>query len=301
MLDALSRAAGLLMLAAAFTPSLGTTCHAQGVGNPPALLVSTQWVQDNLANITLVDVRDGGPYGSGHLPGAIHVKWKTFSDPAAPHPGNLHPDRAKLAQMLGAMGISSEASVVIYADPLNNWGEEGRMFWMLEYLGHQRVAIMDGGWPRWAAEHRPTQTGPVPSVTVKYTPAPVDGRIIGWQEIQKRLADPTLTLVDTRTLAEYNGATPYGEARGGRIPGAVHLQWDLLLDAKGAFRTKPELEAALKARGIVAGKENACYCTGGVRSGFVYFVMRYLGFPRERNYDGSFWEWAGKPELPVEK
>lgn len=265
------------------------------------VLVSTDWVQKHLGRITLIDVRDPKPYAEGHLPGAINAKWKAFSDPAARHPGNLDPDPRRLADKLGAMGIASEAQVVIYADPRNTWGEEGRMFWMLEYLGHKRVAIMDGGWPKWQAEQRLTLPGVVKGEPAAFTPAPVPERIIGWAELRKRLDDPKLRLIDARTAGEYGGETPYGEARGGHVPGAVHLPWESLLDANGVLRPRPELEAALKAKGIGPEQDNVSYCTGGVRSGFVYFVLRHLGWPRQRNYDGSMWEWASHPELPLEK
>ena len=290
-------AAALMVLAAALNPAFGGPL----TGTPPGLLVSTQWVEDNLATITLVDVRDPGPHATAHLPGAVDVKWKAFSDPAAAHPGNLNPDRAKLAQMLGALGISADRTVVIYSDPLRSWGEEGRMFWMLELLGHKQVAVMDGGFPKWLAEKRWVQSGAVAPRPATFVPAPVPERQIGWQEIQKRLHDPTLALIDTRTLEEYKGATPYGEARGGHIPGAIHLQWDTLLYPSGSFLSKPKLQAALAAQGLVPGRQNACYCTGGIRSGFVYFALRYAGYPRECNYDGSMWEWASHPELPLEK
>lgn len=292
----LSRVTGLVLFACALA-----RCRAEGLGEPPSLLVSTQWVDEHRVGLKLVDVRDLGPYDRGHLPGAIHVKWRTFSDPEAKHPGSLHPEPAKLGQMLGAMGISSSAPVVIYSDPRRTWGEEGRMFWMLEYLGHKQVAIMDGGWPKWIAEQRAVETFRVPNITVRFTPELREDRRIGWQELQRRLGDPALGIVDTRTAAEFNGATPYGEARGGHVPGATHLPWESLLDERGLLRPRPQLEHVLASRGIVPGKDTVSYCTGGIRSGFVYFVTRLLGYPRTRNYDGSMWEWADHPDLPLEK
>ncbi|MBI4864555.1 MAG: sulfurtransferase [Candidatus Riflebacteria bacterium] len=293
---------GAAVLVGCFLCAGGVPVLGQGgVGAPPSLLVTPKWVHENLNALTVVDVRDAGLFQKGHVPGAVSVKWKTFSDPAAPHPGNLNPDRNKLAQLLGQLGISSDAQVVVYADPPNTWGEEGRMFWMLELLGHKRVAIMDGGWPLWVAEQRPVQAGaaaPRPArFVVDYKPE----RVVGWQEISRRLGDPTLVIVDSRTRAEYDGATPYGEARGGHIPGAVHLCWSELLGAGGKLLAKADLESLVRARGLTPARESALYCTGGIRSGFVYFALRWIGFPRERNYDGSFWEWAARPELPVQR
>ncbi len=102
-------------------------------------------------------------------------------------------------------------------------------------------------------------------------------------------------VLDVRTRAEYDGATPYGSVRGGHVPGAEHLEWTALFDEQGALRPRAELEALLPARGarVVA------YCTGGVRSGFVYAVLRALGRDDVANYPGSWWEYAAS-DLPVE-
>jgi thiosulfate/3-mercaptopyruvate sulfurtransferase len=292
----------MLVPCAALLALLGVMSPVDALPEPvawPGILVTTRWVAENLSGVTIVDVRDASKYEAGHLPGAVNVKWRLFSDPAAPYPGNVNPDPRKLAQLLSAAGIGSSRPVVVYADPLGSWGEEGRMFWMLELLGHRQVAIMDGGWPRWRAEGRPHESGTAPPRPARFDATWDPSRIIGWQEIHRRLGDPTLRIVDTRTREEYDGATPYGEARGGRIPGAVHLHWLDLLDDSGMLRTRTQIDALLKARGISPDREIAMYCTGGVRSGFVYHVLRHLGFARARNYDGSFWEWAGRPELPV--
>ena len=173
------------------------------------------------------------------------------------------------------------------------------MFWMLETLGHRRVAIMDGGYPKWVAEKRPVETGAVAVRPAVFEPDWRADRIVGWAELSRRLTDPQLAIVDTRSREEYDGATPYGEVRGGHIPGAVHLHWQNLLDERGVLKARSELEAMLKAKGLTPSRETALYCTGGVRSGHVYWVLRHLGWARPRNYDGSFWEWASRPELPV--
>jgi thiosulfate/3-mercaptopyruvate sulfurtransferase len=97
---------------------------------------------------------------------------------------------------------------------------------------------------------------------------------------------------DTREDREYTGATPYGEARGGHIPGAVGLWYGDLLATDGTLLAEPELRALLIARGIRPDRSVITACTGGVRSGFAYAVLRDLGYPQVANYDGSMWEWS---------
>lgn len=271
-----------------------------GATNLPGLLVTTDWVEKNLATITVIDVRPRAEYVSAHVPGAVNVHWKSFSDPKAPFPGNLDPETARLARGLGKLGISSDVPVVIYANPLGNWGEEGRMFWTLELLGHAQVAVMDGGWPLWRSERRSVQSGTVTAPEARFTPRLRPERRIDVSELARRLSDPALVRLDTRSAAEYAGKTPYGEVRGGRIPGAKHLDWQSFLESSGRFKSRTKMLALIEPFALKPDTEVALYCTGGVRSGFVYFALRLLGFDRARNYDGSFWEWAARADLPVE-
>jgi len=109
-------------------------------------------------------------------------------------------------------------------------------------------------------------------------------------------------LVDTRELREFEGAVPYGESRGGHLPGAVHLHYSSLLNTLGALRDRDTLMARLRERGITADREIIAYCTGGVRSGWFVAVLADLGFTRVRNYAGSMWEWSAGPadQYPLE-
>lgn len=266
-----------------------------------SLLVTPAWVEAHREEVTVVDVRKATAFYWGHVPGAVRVTWKTFSDPDATYPGNLNSDVEQLETLLGTAGIPSSKPVVLVSDPRENWGEEGRIFWMLELLGHTKVALMDGGHPRWKKEGRALERGPTSPAAATFDGTWNAERIVGWSEIQQRLQDPTLVILDTRSQEEYEGATPYGEVRGGRIPGAKHLHWQDLLNTDGTFKSVTEMKSLVEARGLTPEREAALYCTGGVRSGFVYFVLRLLGYPKARNYDGSFWEWAARSELPVEK
>ena len=99
-------------------------------------------------------------------------------------------------------------------------------------------------------------------------------------------------IIDTRERREYEGGTPYGETRGGHVPGAVHLHYRSLLRKDGRLRSPGALKRLLQKAGISSNKEIIAYCTGGVRSGYVVAVLAHLGFSKVLNYAGSMWAWA---------
>jgi thiosulfate/3-mercaptopyruvate sulfurtransferase len=107
-----------------------------------------------------------------------------------------------------------------------------------------------------------------------------------------------LSIIDTRTLKEFQGSTPYGSQKGGHIPGAIHIDWRDFFDKEGLLKNRNALVSALKQYDISAKKEVVVYCTGGVRSAMAYFVLKYLGI-KARNYDGSWWDWSAA-KLPAE-
>ena len=129
-------------------------------------LIDTDTLHEQLGKpgLVVIDVRGRAAYEfGGHIPGAVHSTWHEYSDPKAVAKGLLNPDFRQIEQILRRLGINHDSDVVIYSNPFDNWGDEGRMFWMLEYLGHQRLRILDGGWVKWTAEKRPFEHMLAPS------------------------------------------------------------------------------------------------------------------------------------------
>ena len=113
------------------------------------------------------------------------------------------------------------------------------------------------------------------------------------------MASDTITIIDNRTQKEFEGATPYGEKRGGHIPGAIHIDWREFFTEEGKLKNRDTLSILLDKYGIQKDREIVVYCTGGVRSAMAYFVFRHLG-QKVRNYDGSWWDWSHNLALPVD-
>lgn len=255
---------------------------------------------------TFLDARTEAQYRAGHLAGARHAPWKQFSETSSTLRGKLLADDSRLTTLLREAGVSTAKPVVVIGDTISGWGEDGRIVWMLRTLGHTQVALLDGG------HYALTRAGLPEEAQV---PAPGKGtftvkRTTTW-DIQKAAlqkivlagaASQSVVLADTRELREFNGAVPYGELRGGHLPGAVHLHYASLLNSIGQLRDHNTLLARLAAAGITPDKEVIAYCTGGVRSGWFVALLADLGFARVRNYAGSMWEWASGPadQYPLE-
>ncbi len=270
------------------------------------LLIDTATLDQNLGRegLVILDVRGKAAYAfGGHIPGAVNATWHEFSDPDAAAKGLLDPDQARIEKKIRALGINHDSDVVIYSNPFDNWGDEGRMLWMLQYLGHTKLKILDGGWVKWTAERRRYEHGvvtPKPG-TFKVT---VNPDVIMEKEELKRLVKrphPETVIADARSLEEYAGKEISGIPRSGHIPGAISVPWNAFLNPDATVKELGKINAGLDDKGLHPSHEVVCYCTGGVRSAWLYVVLKLAGYQKLRNYPGSWWEWSRDFAAPVEK
>jgi thiosulfate/3-mercaptopyruvate sulfurtransferase len=249
----------------------------------------------------VLDVRGSVDYRAAHVPGAAPAPWEAFVDGSAT--GLVSDDDAKLTTLLQAAGVRKDRPVLIYGNwsAKSAWGEEGRLLWMLHYLGHEDVYILQGGFRRWRqAGHeaaRLSSTIPAGNFEVRRQ----HNRRARTQGLLEavRAGSENIVFIDTREAVEYAGQIKYGEQRAGHIPGASHLWWHDLFRSDGTLRPADELRKLFEAQGVSAGKTIVPYCTGGIRSGFVYAVLVALGHETVQNYDGSMWEWTARSDTPV--
>lgn len=255
-------------------------------------------------SLVVVDVRGKAAYAfGGHIPGAVHTTWHEYSDPNAAAKGLLNPDTAAIEAKIQALGINPDSEVVIYSNPFDNWGDEGRMFWMLEYLGHANLKILDGGWVKWVKEQRRYEHG-----TVSPKPGTFKARLNPDVAITKdelkaivRRPHPETIIADARSLEEYAGKEVSGIPRPGHIPTAVSVPWNLFLNPDGTMKDLDVVGKLLDEKGLHPSHDVVCYCTGGVRSAWLYVVLKLAGYSKLRNYAGSWWEWSRDFAAPVEK
>ncbi|MEM9976817.1 MAG: rhodanese-like domain-containing protein, partial [Cyanobacteria bacterium P01_D01_bin.2] len=229
------------------------------------------------------------------LQDSIYVDWKQFSPQDAATRGRLLDDDRVLTPKLQSLGISAQRPIVVVANPPSGWGEDGRLVWMLRTLGHSQVVLVDGGFNALVEANVPIQRG-------KNEP-PVPGDFIVertsiWEiqrdQLKEQLGMDNLVVVDTREPREYAGKTPYGEQRGGHIPGAVGLYFKEFLAQDGKLLPAGEIRTKLEDAGISPETQVVVYCTGGIRSGWLAAVLATHGY-RVKNYAGSMWEWSASP------
>ena len=279
----------------------------KGYARPDAL-VSTEWLAahlDDPAIRILESDEDVLLYDMGHIPNAQKVDWHAdLNDPVV----RDYVSREQFQRLLRAKGIDESTTVVFYGDKNNWWATYA--FWVFQLFGFTNAKILDGGRTKWEQEGRPMTTE-VPRFppTDYVAPERDDSRIRAFRDQVLRHLERRGKLIDVRSPDEFTGKKLHmpdypqeGVLRGGHIPGAKSVPWARAANADGTFKSADELRAIYEGEaGLKPNDDVIAYCRIGERSSHTWFVLTYLlGYPRVRNYDGSWTEWGNAVRSPIE-
>ncbi len=262
---------------------------------PSARLATFDEVQADLgkAGLRLLDVRPRADYDRGHLPGAVWVDAKAAQALAA-KPGALT-DRNAWEAWIAPLGIEARGEVLVLDGERQR--DAARIWWLLGYLGVEKVGLVDGNVPLWVGQGRP-----IVSETSRVEPSafPVSFRASKHatrDDVLRAVEGKTAAIVDARTLAEYTGQQKNSK-RGGHVPTACRLEWSDLVDADGRFLPEAALKAKLASLGVAPGKPVITHCQTGGRASVDAFAFERIGIPTKNFYLG--WsDWGNAEETPV--
>jgi thiosulfate/3-mercaptopyruvate sulfurtransferase len=280
--------------------TLSTTLHpVKGYVNPQ-LLTSSDELARRLgggAPPLVIDLRAPEQFAAGHIPGAAHLDlWGVSLIDTDPAP--LSAFMWMIDHLLNSRGVDASREVVVYDE--QSGVRAARAFWFLEYFGHPDVRVLDGGFGAWQRADLPITHDAQPPPKSAWTGTPRRETLATWRDVKDRLGRADVVLLDTRSDSEYHGTTVRAK-RGGAIPGAVHLEWTKNLTPSGEFKPAADLRTMYEQAGVTPEKEVVTYCQGGYRAAHSYLALRLLGYPRVRNYVGSWKEWGDRDDLPIEK
>ena len=276
----------------------------------PDALVDSDWLEKHLQDPAIRIVESNEDvllYDTGHLPGAVHIDWRsdlqddTIRDYITPE---------RFAAVCSKNGITPGTTVVFYGDKSNWWACYA--LWVFRLFGHTKVKVLDGGRDKWKADNRPmTREKPAPPRSNYPVPAQRDdAKIRAFYEDTLAFSQARRPLIDVRSPREYTGEVTHmpeypqeGVLRGGHVPGARSVPWKIAANDDGTFKSQEELRRIYTENlGLKSNDEIIAYCRIGERSSHTWFVLTYLlGYDNVRNYDGSWTEWGNRVRSPIAK
>lgn len=271
-------------------------------------LVDTEWVAKHALdpNVRLIEIDWDGleEYKTGHIPGAIGWNWKSaLWDPTA----RQFPIDDDFCARMAKAGIDNDTTVVFYGAPIQ-FGTYA--WWVFKLFGHADVRMLDGGQVKWENEGRPI-TKDVPEI------APIAYNIqnqrkdirAGRDHVLEEIDNPNCAILDHRSVEEYSGSRvglpgkpDVGAERSGRIPGALHIPFDSLLNDDTTFKTIDQMADIIGSKAPEKSAQIISYCRLAHRATLASFVMtELLGYKNVRVYDGSWTEWGSIVGVPIER
>lgn len=274
---------------------------------PP--LVNGQWLAErlNAPNLLVLDATLYLPnehqsawqhYLNAHVPGARFFDIELFSDPETHLPHTL-PSQGRFAHLAGELGIGEDTEVVVYDQ--KGLFSAARAWWLLHYFGHEKVAVLDGGLPKWLAQQRPTEQGqPAPATHKTFFARPHAKRFKGLGDVLEHVQKQDALILDARGPQRFDGSTPEFRqgVTPGHIPGSHNLPYSALLRDDFTLKSAEELRALFQQVGANGQKPIITSCGSGVTAAVLLLGLAVAGLPEGALYDGSWTEWGSRSDTP---
>ena len=274
-------------------------------------VVTTDWLAGELGKPDLVvfdatkylpnEPKDGKTeFLRAHIPGARYFDIDQVADQDTDLP-HMVPTPGRFAMLMGQLGVSNSVRVVFYDQ--KGLASAARGWWLMGLFGHDGAAVLDGGLPKWLKEGRPAQDGqPAAPVPASFRPDYRASQVRGVGDVLRNVLTRTEQVLDARAAGRFTGAVPEPRAgmRSGHIPGSVSVPYTDLLHADGTFRAPGEVRARFEAAGVDGARPLVTSCGSGVTACILTLGLRIAGFPEGAVYDGSWTEWGGRSDTPIE-
>ncbi len=274
-------------------------------------IVSTEWLAAHLGQPDMVvfdttkylpnEPKDGlTEFGAAHIPGARFFDIDVMADPDTSLP-HMVPTPGRFAKLMAALGVSNDTMCVFYDQ--KGLASAARGWWLMGLFGHDRAAVLDGGLPKWVKEGRATEAGEPPApVPAAFLPAFRPLRLRGVGDVMANVASGAELVLDARAGNRFRAEVPEIRPgiRAGHIPGSANLPFNELLAADQTMLPPDLLRARLTAAGVDGSRPVVTSCGSGVTACILTLAMTRAGLPAGAVYDGSWTEWGGRTDTPVE-